>query len=89
MLMFTHMFTYMFTHMYPDGPIENKPSIIQVMVRCLTQICVKRDFFYKQRFVNPALGLDMDKYDFIVKQWDAFTRACSQSNVKVKDVNKG
>ena len=32
----------------PDGPIENKPLIMQVMVWCLTQICVKLDFFYKQ-----------------------------------------
>ena len=41
------MFTQTSVKFAPDSPIENKLSIMQVMVRCLAQIRVKSDFFYR------------------------------------------
>ena len=39
------MFSYVSLRYAPSGPIENKPSLMQVMVDGW-HICIKRDFFH-------------------------------------------
>ena len=68
----------------PSGPIENKPSLMQVMVRCLAHMHQEgflslADICQTSTWINTCISIT-----FLLKQWDVITHACRESNVEVK-----
>ena len=50
------IFTQMSLRLAPDGPIENKASIMQA-IGSMPEADMRQEGFLLQRFFNPALGL--------------------------------
>ena len=68
----------------PSGPIENKPSLMQVMVRCLAHMH-QEGFLSLTDICQTSTGINTwISITFLLKQWDVITRACRESNVEVK-----
>ena len=68
----------------PGGPIENKPSLMQVMIRCLAHMHQEGfrsliDICQTSDGINTGIS-----NTFLLKQWDVITHACRESNVEVK-----
>ena len=64
----------------PSGPIENKQSLMQVMVRCLGHM-------HQEGFLSPTDICQTSTWisiTFLLKQWDVITHECRESNVEVK-----
>ena len=68
----------------PSGPIENKPSLMQVMVRCLAHMH-QEGFLSLTDISQISTGINTwISITFLLKQWDIITHACRESNVEVK-----
>ena len=68
----------------PSGPIENKPSLMQVMVRCLAHM-QQEGFLSLTDICQTSTGIyTWISITFLLKQWDVITHACRESNVEVK-----
>ena len=67
----------------PSGPIENKSSLMQVMVPCLTHMHPKgflslTDICHTSTEINTWISIT-----FFLKQWDVITHDCRESSVEV------
>ena len=68
----------------PSGPIENKPSLMQVMIRCLAHMH-QEGFLSLTDICQTSTGINTwISITFLLKQWDVITHACRESNVEVK-----
>ena len=68
----------------PSGPIENKPSLMQVMVRCLAHMH-QEGFLSLTDNCQISTGINTwISITFLLKQLDVITHACRESNVEVK-----
>ena len=66
------------------GPIENKPSLMQVMVRCLAHMH-QEGFLSLTDICQTSTGINTwISITFLLKQWNVITHACRESNVEVK-----
>ena len=68
----------------PSGPIENKPSLMQVMVRCLAHMhqdgfLSLTDICHTRTRINTWIS-----NAFLLKQCDVITHTCCESDVEVK-----
>ena len=68
----------------PSGPIENKPSLMQVMFRCLAHMH-QEGFLSLTDICQTRTGINTwIIITFLLKQWDVITHTCRDSNVEVQ-----
>ena len=68
----------------PIGPFENKPSLMQVMVRCLARMH-QEGFLSLTDICQTSTGIDTwISITSLLKQWDVITHACRESSIEVK-----
>ena len=68
----------------PSGPIENKPSLMPLMVRCLAHMH-QEGFISLTDICQTSTGINTKiSISFLLKQLDVITHACRESNVEVK-----
>ena len=78
------MFSVVSLRYAPSGPIENKPPLMQVMVRCLAHMH-QEGFLSQTDICQISIGINTRiSISFLLKQWDVITHACRESNVEVK-----
>ena len=69
---------------YAPSPIENKPSLMPLMVRCLAHMH-QEGFISLTDICQTSTGINTRiSIRFLLKQWDVITHACRESNVEVK-----
>ena len=67
----------------PSAPIENKPSLMQVMVRCMAHMH-QEGFLSLTDICQTSTGINAwIRITFLLKQWDVIANAYCESNVEV------
>ena len=75
------MFSEVSMRYAPSGPIENKPSSMQVMVPCLAHMH-QEGFLSLTDICQTSAGINTwISITFLLKQWDVITHAWRESNV--------